>query len=186
MRTLPYIGYRIWRVDENDLSLCSLSDHTPWPINRSLTANAKPSKGMSGLGGYGFHGMYEFFHGDQMQVKFEHSFELWYRMETIARRIERKAGLHWVAGAIVAWGEMALHEHGFRAEHCRLIALHYQPSRPDFARARMYPDFNPWLPPTRMQMLADRYEVPIADSPQRLCSYATEWGQHVGPEVLAA
>jgi hypothetical protein len=183
---LPYIGYRIWRADENDLTLASLSDDTPWPIQAEMEANSPPSRGRSGLGGYGFHAMYDFFHGDTLQVRLEHSFELWYSMERIARKIEKRPGIHWVAGAIVAWGEIALHEFGFRAEHCRIVALHYQPQRPDFARARAYADFNPWLPPTRMRMIADRYGLPIADSPAKLASYAGEWGRHVGPEILAA
>jgi hypothetical protein len=186
MRSLPFVGYRIWRADEVALTISSLSEHTAWPVGKSLTANKPPSAGRSGLGGYGFHAMYNFYHGDPEQVRFERSFELWYRMERIIARIERQKGIHWVVGAIVAWGEVAMHDVGFRAEHCRLVALHYQPSRSDFLFARANTDHNPWLAPTRLQMIADRYQVPIADSPKKLQSYATEWGRAVGPEMLAA
>lgn len=186
MSSLPFIGYRIWRVDENELTIASLSDHEPWPVQRDMVANAPPSTGRSGLGGYGFHAMYQFFHGDREQVRYESSFELWYRIERIINRIEGRPGIHWVVGAITAWGEVALHEFGFRAEHCRLIAFHYQPSRSDFIRGKIHPEMNPWLPPPRLRMLADRYRVPLANSPAELESYATEWGRRVGPELLAA
>lgn len=186
MRSLPFIGYRIWRANSETLTLTSLSEHTAWPVGRSLTANRPPSAGRSGLGGYGFHALYDFFHSDPYQVRYSESFALWYRMERIHRRVSGESNVHWVVGAIVAWGEVALHEHGFRAEHCRLIALHYQPGERDFIRAKAHPDMNPWRPPTRLQMLADHYRVPLAESPSKLDSYATEWGRRVGPELLAA
>lgn len=186
MNRLPVVGYRLWRADSEDLSLMSLSADEPWPIGTDLRSNKPPSTGRSGLGGYGFHALYRFHHGDPNQVRYHDSYGLWYSIERIHRRLHGEPNVHWVVGAIVAWGEIALHSYGFRSEFCRLVALHYQPTHRDIAMALDHTDMNPELPPTRLQMIADRYRVPVANTPASLDSYATEWGRKVSAEMLAA
>ncbi len=94
-----------------------------------------------------------------------------------------------VVGAIAAWGEVAVHYGGFRAEHARIVALALerwdpssQPSWEDDQRAFLtYADFHR----DRNALIAwtaSQYKVPVVD-PGDLEAVANEHGSSVPMEL---
>lgn len=176
-RPMPLIGYRLWLADSTDLTLSSLTfDDLVWTPGAAMGASKRPSEPAL-YGGHGFHAMTNFFHADPQTARFADSYSLWHTISKLKERSRGQTGKHWVAGAVLAWGEVALHDCGvIRAEFMRPMALHYQPSVRDPQEE----------PPFHLQLLADKYHLPLFWEPASLTAYAAEWGQPVSTEMLGA
>lgn len=174
-RHLPLIGYRLWLADSADLTLCSLTFDEVWPIGASVHSPIRPSEPAI-YGGHGYHAMTNFFHADPDTARFADSYSLWHTISRLKDKWQGIKGKHWVAGAVLAWGEVALHDLGvMRAEFMKPLALHYSLSVRDEG-----------APPLDLRFLADKYRLPLIDSPAALTAYASEWGQPVTSEMLGA
>lgn len=127
----PLQGYRCWRVerDGGQTVLRSLYYPTPWPAHGPLQASCESKPGLLGawirhvLSRDGVHhpapswacqcGIYGL-------ARFEHA-------ETVERAPRSQRGRaveSWqVVGAVLLWGRVMQHEHGYRAEYARPLKL---------------------------------------------------------------
>lgn len=123
----PLIGYRIWRMDDEELLLRGCVHTQEWPVEEDATAiclrsrrythhpyyaekphkpNYVPVKGC----GCGFYGYFDY--------------------EFLQRsRAPGGQRLMSLRGVVIGWGKGLLAEHGWRAKHARPVALLHWPER---------------------------------------------------------
>lgn len=111
------VGYRVWTINE-DLGLQSIVCNTQWPIGNHVSARC-----ISPVSSFGFNltPHYSEAH-DSPHVKCGCGI---YAYHDFLHTAEYKAwrGEIRVRGVIVAWGNIEVHNIGFRAEHARVAAL---------------------------------------------------------------
>jgi hypothetical protein len=172
-RSAPLIGFRLWRIADDEFHLYSLTEDEPWPVGQPHESHLMPNN--DAVSTPGLHGYYRFFH--EQEYRLTDSFALWYQIEKYGKRLWGRSGQHWVAGAFIGWGRnTVLHEHGFRCQYGAPVALHYQPGEKDLNRARS--KGLDWRhPPKHLCEIAAEYGLPLCANPNQLIGYAQEWGQ---------
>lgn len=160
----PVIGFRSWKLDAGRVCLSGRIANVPWEFKKPTQAKCcegffkKPRREV------GVHdsphlyctcGLYGYFGPERLD-----NFVI----------TERS-----IFGAMVAWGNVVVHERGFRAATARPLALAYgQPTKPSLSD-------KDWENLARK--IAENYSIPIIPLDD-LAPYALTFGQSIDPDVL--
>lgn len=80
-----------------------------------------------------------------------------------------------VVGAFIAWGKVVFQEEGIRAEKGRPVVLRRPGKRPTWPTA-----------PEQAVKAAQRLSIPLVDTDDALLAIASEYGDLIAPETIAA
>lgn len=156
--TVPVVGFRLWRYgleDELFPWLESWSRPFSWSPRRVTRAWATEGLGADD----GLHAVHDLFH----------SIEGFPRLTDPSRFWSKR----WIVGAVAGYGNVHIHEHGFRAEYARPLGFLWHTRNADEDLRAELGD----KPPAILTFLADEYRVPIVDTEADLYAIAGEMGR---------
>lgn len=146
------LGYRSWRMGSGHYQLQGRLTLDRWPHNEPLEAGCRPPRIASLARKAEEHDVpdYDCLCGI---YAYKSEDEMWRRSVVSVKS---------VFGAILAWGRIVEHAHGFRSQYAKPIAF----------VQRTYPNYD-W--DQLLEQIADLYGVPVLD-PSDLSDYASDFG----------
>ncbi|MDQ3630230.1 MAG: hypothetical protein M3417_02920 [Actinomycetota bacterium] len=153
----PVVGYRVWRVD---------ADGRLWPraVGALARLRAQPWRPGDNLAECLLVHVGKAPH-DAPRNDCDCGFYGWHEVVSIPRRLPDDL----VAGAISGWGDLEVHEDGFRAERARVLALG-MPEKPG------------GIAPAGARAATVRYGVPLVPIAE-LAAAAAPFGAALGPDA---